>query len=56
MLGLTKGTVRVVSYRPHWSDLLEQECRLLQQHIGHLALDIQHLGSTTVPGLDAKPS
>jgi GrpB-like predicted nucleotidyltransferase (UPF0157 family) len=55
MLGPKKGTVRVVSYGPDWSDLFEQERRLLQQHIGHLALDIQHVGSTAVPGLDAKP-
>jgi GrpB-like predicted nucleotidyltransferase (UPF0157 family) len=56
MLGLKKGTVRVVSYRPDWSNLFEQERRLLQRHIGHLALDIQHVGSTAVPGLDAKPT
>lgn len=28
---------------------------MLQQHIGHLVLDIQHVGSTAVAGLDAKP-
>ncbi len=55
MLGLKKGTVRVVSYRPDWSRLFEQERHLLQRHIGHLALDIQHVGSTAVPDLDAKP-
>ena len=55
MLGLKRGTVQVVAYRPEWRELFEQERRLLQQHVGHLALDIQHVGSTAVPGLDAKP-
>ncbi len=55
MLGLKKGTARVVSYRPVWSHLFEQERHLPQRHIGHLALDIEHVGSTAVPGLDAKP-
>lgn len=55
MIGLEKGTVHVVAYRPGWNDLFERERLLLQQHIGHLALDIQHVGSTAVPGLDAKP-
>jgi GrpB-like predicted nucleotidyltransferase (UPF0157 family) len=55
MIGLQRGTVQVVTYRPIWHDLFEQERRLLHEHIGHLALDIQHVGSTAVPGLDAKP-
>jgi GrpB-like predicted nucleotidyltransferase (UPF0157 family) len=55
MLGLQRGTVQVVAYHPDWHDLFEQERHILQQHIGHLILDIQHVGSTAVPGLDAKP-
>jgi GrpB-like predicted nucleotidyltransferase (UPF0157 family) len=55
MIGLRRGIVKVVAYRPGWHHLFEQERRLLQQHIGSLVLDIQHVGSTAVPGLDAKP-
>jgi GrpB-like predicted nucleotidyltransferase (UPF0157 family) len=55
MLGLKRGTVQVVAYRPDWHDLFEQERCVLQQHVGHHVLDIQHVGSTAVPGLDAKP-
>ena len=55
MIGLQRGTVQVVAHRPDWYDLFEQEWRLLQQHIGHLVLAIQHVGSTPVAGLDAKP-
>ena len=55
MIGLERGTVEVVTYRAAWPDLFEQERRVLQQHIGRFVLDIQHVGSTAVPGLDAKP-
>jgi len=55
MIGLQRGTVQVVAHHPDWRDLFERERRILQQHIGHLVLDIQHVGSTAVPGLDAKP-
>ncbi len=55
MIGLKKGTVRVVAYDLGWPGLFEQERRVLHEHIGHLVLDIQHVGSTAVPGLDAKP-
>jgi len=55
MIGLKRNTVQVVAYRTDWHALFEQEWRVLHQHIGHLVLDIQHVGSTAVPGLDAKP-
>lgn len=55
MIGLRKGTVQVVAYQAAWPDFFEQERRILHQYLGHLVLDIQHVGSTAVPGLEAKP-
>lgn len=55
MLGLKKGTVRVVPYFHEWRCLFEREKQALCEHLGHLAVDIQHVGSTAVPGLAAKP-
>src|SRR4051812_34343826 len=55
MIGLEKGSVRVVAHRASWRDAFEQERRVLQEHIGGQVLDIQHVGSATVPGLDVKP-
>jgi GrpB-like predicted nucleotidyltransferase (UPF0157 family) len=55
MIGLKRGTVQVVVYQAEWPDLFEQERHVLHQHLGHLVLDIQHVGSTAVPGLAAKP-
>lgn len=50
-----RGTVQVVPHQPEWRQLFEQELRVLQAHMGSLVLDIQHVGSTAVPGLAAKP-
>jgi GrpB-like predicted nucleotidyltransferase (UPF0157 family) len=55
MIGLKRGTVQVVPYRADWPNSFEQERRVLREHIGRHVLDIQHVGSTAVPGLDAKP-
>jgi GrpB-like predicted nucleotidyltransferase (UPF0157 family) len=55
MLGLKKGTVRLVPYSQEWKGLFESEERALCERLGHLAVDIQHVGSTAVPGLAAKP-
>ncbi len=54
-IGLKKGTLRVVAHRPEWRGLFERERRALWDSVGDLVLDIQHVGSTAVPGLDAKP-
>src|SRR2546425_13015280 len=55
MLGLKRDSVQIVTYHADWHDLFEQERRVLHQHLKPLVLDIQHVGSTAVPGLDAKP-
>jgi GrpB-like predicted nucleotidyltransferase (UPF0157 family) len=47
--------VRVVAHRHEWHALFENERRALLKRAGHLAVDVDHVGSTAVPGLDAKP-
>jgi GrpB-like predicted nucleotidyltransferase (UPF0157 family) len=53
--GLKRHTVRVVEHRPEWAELFGAEARDLRLAAGELAEDIQHVGSTAVPGLPAKP-
>jgi GrpB-like predicted nucleotidyltransferase (UPF0157 family) len=55
MLGLQRGTVQIVPYTSLWVDLFQAERARLQDACGADALDIQHIGSTAVPGLAAKP-
>jgi GrpB-like predicted nucleotidyltransferase (UPF0157 family) len=55
MIGLRRHTVRVVDHRPEWVTLAAAEVARLRDVLGELALDVQHVGSTAVPGLPAKP-
>lgn len=55
MIGLKRGTVRVAPSDAEWRALFAREEQRLRERIGHLVLDIQHVGSTAVPGLAAKP-
>ena len=56
ILGLAPGTVRVVEYDPRWPALFDAEAARLAQALGAgLPLALEHMGSTSVPGLAAKP-
>jgi GrpB-like predicted nucleotidyltransferase (UPF0157 family) len=47
--------VRICDYDPEWPHLFSRiECEL-REHVGTLAIAIEHVGSTSVPGLAAKP-
>ena len=54
-IGRKRGTVRGGAHRDEWRQLFERERSALRERIGHLVVDIEHVGSTAVPGLDAKP-
>jgi len=47
--------VIVVEYDPVWPSLFEEEKARLLAVVGDHIEDIQHIGSTAVPGLGAKP-
>lgn len=46
--------IRIVDYDPAWPDLFRRRSEAIAALCDHLA-DIQHIGSTAVPGLCAKP-
>jgi GrpB-like predicted nucleotidyltransferase (UPF0157 family) len=50
------ASVTVVPYSPAWPVLFEQERAALQVAAGDVATSIEHIGSTAVPGLSAKPT
>lgn len=55
-LGLESGTVRVVAYDPAWPLLFAAEAERLRAALAPaLPLTLEHMGSTAVPGLVAKP-
>jgi GrpB-like predicted nucleotidyltransferase (UPF0157 family) len=47
--------VVLVEYDPAWPDLFEREADRIRAALGESALQIEHVGSTAVPGLAAKP-
>ena len=55
MLGLHKDKVSLVSHSSNWHTEFEQEKEKLQTILGNIALAIEHIGSTSIPGLSAKP-
>ena len=54
-LGLESGQVRVVAYDPRWPPLYRAEADRLLAAVAPLPLALEHIGSTAVPGLGAKP-
>jgi GrpB-like predicted nucleotidyltransferase (UPF0157 family) len=48
-------SVIIVSYDPQWPDTYKEEKALILRVIGDTVLQIEHIGSTAVPGLGAKP-
>lgn len=56
-LGLESGRVRVVTYDPAWPSLFAAEAARLRTivELAGLPLVLEHMGSTAVPGLVAKP-
>jgi GrpB-like predicted nucleotidyltransferase (UPF0157 family) len=49
------ATIRIVDYDPHWPDLYRREADRIDSVLGDRLLRIEHTGSTSVPGLAAKP-
>ncbi|WP_338688533.1 GrpB family protein [Bradyrhizobium sp. 26S5] len=49
------GAIVVSAYDPNWPALFDQERARIQAALGGLALAVEHIGSTAVPGLPSKP-
>jgi GrpB-like predicted nucleotidyltransferase (UPF0157 family) len=54
-IGLPSSMVVLFPYTIAWKRLFEEERALLQASLGDQILDIQHVGSTSIPGMRAKP-
>jgi GrpB-like predicted nucleotidyltransferase (UPF0157 family) len=49
------GRIAIVDYDPRWPELFGREADRIRSVLGNRALRIEHTGSTSVPGLAAKP-
>lgn len=54
-IGLRKGFVEIEKYNPHWRDAFDTERENLKEIFGNVAKSIEHVGSTSIVGLSAKP-
>jgi GrpB-like predicted nucleotidyltransferase (UPF0157 family) len=52
---VSSAPVDVVAYDPEWPERFRRLAAPLRAALGDAALRIDHIGSTSVPGLDAKP-
>ncbi len=46
--------IEVVPYDPRWPHIFESQSREIKRILGDNCLEIHHIGSTSVPGLDSK--
>lgn len=53
--GIEKREVVIVDYDPRWPGKFQKHAAIVAQALGPKALVIEHVGSTSVPGLAAKP-
>lgn len=53
--GIEKVNIRIVDYNPRWPILFQRQAAKIAAALGNTALRIEHIGSTSVPGLPAKP-
>ena len=50
-----KNNNAVVPYSLEWPEMFSSEAELIKQALGNNCTTIHHIGSTSVPGLSAKP-
>jgi len=55
MIGLSRHAVKVVKHEVEWTSLAYAACQDVQVASGDLIVEVQHVGSTAVRGLAAKP-
>lgn len=54
-LGLKRGTVQLEPHDKQWDEAAIQTIKNLKSILGDDAVDIQHIGSTAIPAITAKP-
>jgi len=55
MIGLERGTVELVPYQGEWPERYEREVERLTDIAGDRFVEFEHIGSTAIEGMPAKP-
>ena len=54
-MALKRGIVKLENYQNNWVKEYEEGGKTIQKLLGSRVLEIHHIGSTSIPGLEAKP-
>lgn len=54
-LGLKRGVVQLEPHDKQWNEIAVQTIKTLKAILGDDVIDIQHIGSTAILGIKAKP-
>ena len=54
-IGLKRGTVHLEAHDPAWDESARAVIAIMKSDLGGCAADIQHVGSTAIPAIPAKP-
>jgi len=55
IIGLRSGKIKLLSYNPKWIKIFKREEKILRNAVGNIVCDIQHVGSTAISRMLAKP-
>lgn len=55
MIGLDRKSIELAAHRAEWKTLFESEANLLHEAVGKYVAAVEHIGSTAISGLVAKP-
>lgn len=54
-IGLKRGTLELVRYDPEWERFFDSEKKRIEKSIGEFIVAIEHIGSTSIKNMYAKP-
>ena len=55
MIGLKTNTVELLPHTTEWEEIAEKTIKLIQRILGDVCIDVQHVGSTSIKWVSAKP-
>ena len=55
MTGLKRGSVKLLPHQEEWNKNAQNVILKLKQLLGYAAVDVQHVGSTAIAAIYAKP-
>lgn len=55
MIGLERGKVALCRHLPEWDEEATRTIKVLKEILGDVAIEIEHVGSTSIKNIKAKP-